>query len=92
MCVGCREMKDKRSLIRVVKTPEGQLKIDATGKLAGRGAYLCQNGECLKAAVKSRGLERSLKTAISPDIKESLQEMLSALPKPVESGAGGDNG
>ncbi|MGI5824749.1 MAG: RNase P modulator RnpM [Bacillota bacterium] len=81
MCVGCREMKQKRSLIRVVKTPEGEIKIDGSGKMSGRGAYICRDMECLQKAVKSRGLERSLKIAISDEIKTELMTMLAALPK-----------
>lgn len=81
MCVGCREMKDKRSLIRVVKTPTDEIKIDSTGKLSGRGAYICRDTECLQKAVKSKGLEKSLKVAISDEIKEELMAMLEGLPK-----------
>lgn len=79
MCVGCREMKEKRSLIRVVKTPDGEIKIDSTGKMSGRGAYLCKNRDCLQKAIKSRGLERSLKIPIDEEIKDSLSEMLEEL-------------
>ena len=55
-CVGCREMKDKRALIRAVKSPQGEVSLDFTGKKPGRGAYVCPNGECLKRARKSRAL------------------------------------
>ena len=58
-CIGCREMKNKKELIRILKTPENQFVIDATGKKNGRGAYLCKSMSCFEAAVKSRGLERS---------------------------------
>ena len=81
MCVGCREMKLKRSLIRVVKTPEGEIKIDGTGKMSGRGAYICRDLGCLQKAVKSKGLERSLKIAISDEVKDELAAMLADLPK-----------
>lgn len=80
MCVGCREMKDKRTLIRVVKTPSDEIKIDGTGKLSGRGAYICRSIECLQNAVKSKGLEKSLKIAIGDDIKDELVAMLRGLP------------
>jgi predicted RNA-binding protein YlxR (DUF448 family) len=76
MCVGCREMKNKKSLIRVVRTPEDIILIDLTGKRAGRGAYICPQDSCLQAAIKSKGLEKSLKTKISPDIYFNLKEQL----------------
>ena len=57
-CIGCREMKSKKELLRILRTPEGQFVIDATGKKNGRGAYLCRNAECFRAAAKSKGLER----------------------------------
>lgn len=88
MCVGCREMKDKRSLIRVVKTPNGEIKIDGTGKLSGRGAYVCRDTACLQKAIKSKGLEKSLKIAISDEIKDQLVAMLEDLPK--EDGGGNE--
>lgn len=77
MCVGCKTMRNKRDLIRVVKTPEECLAIDPTGKRSGRGAYMCPVQECLHAAIKSKGLEKSLKTRISPEIYEVLKEQLS---------------
>ena len=55
MCIGCREMKDKKALIRVVKSPEGQISLDSTGKKPGRGAYVCPDPECLKKARKNHG-------------------------------------
>jgi len=76
MCVGCKEMKDKKALIRVVHTPEDAILIDATGKKAGRGAYICPSEACLQAAVKSKGLERSFKTRIAPEVYASLKEQL----------------
>lgn len=75
-CVGCGGMKEKRSMYRVIKTPEGGLVIDKTGRKNGRGAYLCASGECLKRAQKSRGLERSLKMQIPPEVYASLEEEL----------------
>lgn len=73
MCNGCGQMFDKKSLLRVVCTPEGTIVVDTTGKQSGRGAYLCKNADCLKKAVKTKRLERSLKTAIAPEIYEQLQ-------------------
>ena len=72
MCVGCRTMKEKRSLVRVVRTEDGSAKVDPTGKLNGRGAYVCPDAECLKRAVKSRALDRALETSIGPDVMERL--------------------
>ncbi len=75
-CTGCLEMKDKRELLRVVKTNEGEYKIDLTGKMAGRGAYVCKNLQCFEKAFKSKGLERSFKSAIPKDIYEKLRNEL----------------
>ena len=60
-CIGCGEMKSKKEMIRVIKTAEGEILLDATGRKNGRGAYLCPSMECFKKAVKGRGLERSFK-------------------------------
>lgn len=76
MCVGCREMKDKRDLIRVVKTPEGEITIDSKGKMNGRGAYLCRNADCLQKAVKAKGLERAFQQKVTEEIFSSLKEQL----------------
>ncbi len=75
-CVGCREMKDKKSLIRVVKTPEGTYAIDWTGRANGRGAYLCNDTECFAKARKSKGLERSLKGKIPEEVYDTLEQEL----------------
>ena len=74
MCVGCREMKPKIELIRVVKTPSGEIFLDKTGKLSGRGAYICKSCECLKRAKKTNSLARSLETAIDDEIYQKLGE------------------
>ncbi len=71
-CVGCGEMKNKKEMLRVIKTAEEEILLDTTGKKNGRGAYICPNGECLKKAIKSKGLERSLKTAIPQEVIENL--------------------
>ncbi len=73
-CVGCQEMKQKKELIRVIKTPENEFLLDATGKQSGRGAYICKDVSCLGKAIKSKGLERSFKTSIPSHVYESLQE------------------
>lgn len=79
MCVGCAEMKAKKDLIRVIKTPEEEVLLDATGRKNGRGAYICLNPDCLKAARKSKGLERSLKTAIPDEVYDNLEKEMNAL-------------
>ena len=78
-CVGCGEMKNKKDLIRVIKTPEEELTLDATGRKNGRGAYICASMECFLQAKKSRGLERSLKMAIPEEIYEELQKEMQAI-------------
>ena len=78
-CVGCREMKPKRELIRVIRTSEDEILIDATGKKNGRGAYICPNRECLEKAVKSKGLERSLKMAVPQEIYEDFEREMGNL-------------
>ena len=78
-CIGCGEMKDKRELLRVLKTSENEITIDTTGKKNGRGAYLCYKRECLNQAMKSKGLERSFKMAINKDIYENLEKEFDAL-------------
>ena len=78
-CIGCREMKNKRDLIRVLKTTDGQITIDATGRKNGRGAYLCPSMDCFKKAVKGKGLERSFKMAIPKEVYESLEKEMEQL-------------
>ena len=73
-CVGCREMKEKRALIRVVRSPEGEISLDFRGKKPGRGAYVCPNAECLKRARKSRALERAFAAAIPPEVYDALKQ------------------
>ena len=79
MCVACREMKPKKELIRVVRTPDGEIKLDPTGKLGGRGAYLCKDAACMKRAAKSGALSRAFETAVKPEIYESLEKELSTI-------------
>ena len=78
-CIGCGEMKNKRDLIRVLKTTDGQITIDATGRKNGRGAYLCPSMDCFKKAVKGKGLERSFKMAIPKEVYESLEKEMEQL-------------
>lgn len=75
-CTGCGEMKSKKEMIRVIKTPEDQILLDTTGKKNGRGAYICNSLECLRRAIKSKGLERSLKTTIPINVYEQLESEL----------------
>ena len=72
-CVGCREMKEKRQLIRVVRSPEGEVSLDFKGKKPGRGAYLCPDPACLARARKSKALERALSAALPPEVYEALE-------------------
>jgi uncharacterized protein len=83
-CVGCQEQKNKRELVRVVRTPEGNVELDATGKKAGRGTYICRKKACLDAAVKGKRMERSLKHPISPAV---YQELASQLPEDGNDGS-----
>ncbi len=76
MCTGCGEMKPKKELIRVVKTPEGEFLLDFTGKKSGRGAYLCRNMECLKSCRKSKRLEKSFSCRIPDEVYEKLESEL----------------
>ena len=79
-CVGCREMKEKKTLIRVVKSPEGAVSLDFKGKLPGRGAYVCPNPECLKRARKSRALERAFSAPMPDEVWAGLEEQMKEVP------------
>jgi len=74
MCTGCMEMKSKKELLRVVRSKEGDISIDTTGKKPGRGAYLCKCKECFEKAFKTKRLERNLETKISEEIYNQLKE------------------
>ena len=87
MCVGCREMKPKRELIRVVRSPEGEVSMDATGKKPGRGAYLCRDAQCLKQAQKSRRLERAFSCKIPPEVYAKLEEEIQKAQQEAEKQA-----
>jgi predicted RNA-binding protein YlxR (DUF448 family) len=77
-CVGCREMKPKKELVRVVRSPEEEISLDFRGKAPGRGAYVCPSTDCLKRAVKSRALERAFDTAIPQEIYDALVARMEA--------------
>lgn len=73
MCAGCQEMKPKKELIRIVRTPESEVLLDATGKKSGRGVYICPSRECLQKALKSNRLEKSLQHPISDEVMDRLK-------------------
>jgi len=79
MCSGCGESKPKKELVRVVRSPEGEISMDLTGKKPGRGAYLCRCADCLKKARKSKRIDRSLETTIPAEVYDALEEELAAL-------------
>ena len=76
MCVGCQEMKPKKELIRVVRTPDEKIEIDPTGKRSGRGAYICPGLECLNKAMKGKRLDKALQRPITPEIWDALKQEL----------------
>lgn len=81
MCTGCSESKPKKELVRVVRSPEGEISIDLTGKKPGRGAYICKDVECLKKARKSKRIERNLETPISDEVYNALEKELDEIGK-----------
>ena len=85
MCVGCREMKEKKALIRVVRSPEGEVSLDPVGKKPGRGAYVCRSAECLKRALRQKQLERQLDVPLPPETAEALTK---AMEEAQEAGNG----
>lgn len=72
-CVGCNQMFEKKSLLRIVRNNEGQVFVDVTGKQNGRGAYLCHNRDCLEQAFKKRAIERALEISLSDDLKDTIR-------------------
>lgn len=80
-CLGCREMKPKKELIRVVRAPEGEISLDFKGRKSGRGAYVCPNGECLKRARKARALERAFSAQIPDEVYEALEGQMAQGPE-----------
>lgn len=73
MCIGCHEMKAKKELIRIVKTPQGEIEVDVTGKKSGRGAYLCPSAECLQKAVKGKKIEKALQISLKQEDLENIK-------------------
>lgn len=78
-CIGCGSMKEKRELIRVVRTPEGEIALDRSGRMNGRGAYICPTQECQEKAVRNKGLNRSFKMAFSSDVTERLRQEIAEI-------------
>lgn len=76
MCIACREMQDKRTLLRVVKDKENNISIDDTGKKNGRGAYICKNEVCLKKCIKQKSFNKAFKTNVSDDVYKSIEEAI----------------
>ena len=83
-CVGCREMKPKKELIRVVRSPEGQVSLDFKGKLPGRGAYLCPDPACLARAKKSRALERAVSAQLPDEVWAGLEAQMKEVPQDAQ--------
>ena len=83
-CVGCREMKPKKELIRVVRSPEGQVSLDFKGKLPGRGAYLCPDPACLARAKKSRALERAFSAQLPDEVWAGLVAQMKEVPQDAQ--------
>ena len=75
-CIGCGEMIGKKGAVRIVRSKEGELSVDLTGKKPGRGAYLCPNSECLKKAIRAKALERAFSTQIPPEVLDALVQTM----------------
>ncbi len=80
-CIGCNESKPKKELIRIVRTPEGEMLIDSSKRVNGRGAYICNDPECLQKAIKSKGLNRAFKMNVDADVLLKLSEEMAKLDK-----------
>ncbi len=80
LCLGCGQQREKRELVRLVRTPDGGVLVDPTGKLSGRGAYICPDPDCLRRAIKNQRLSRALETELSPDVVTTLSARLEAAP------------
>ncbi len=85
MCLGCRENKNKRELIRIVRTPLGEIELDVTGKKAGRGAYICPSIDCFQRVIKNKSLEKSLRSTIPEGVINSLKERLEGKGLPTDT-------
>jgi hypothetical protein len=88
-CVACRQPRPKRELVRIVRTAEGSVQVDPTGKLSGRGAYLCRQASCWKAGLRRDALGRALKVSITPSDRAALEAYAAALPVEAEPLAAG---
>ncbi|HHT26807.1 MAG TPA: YlxR family protein [Firmicutes bacterium] len=75
-CVGCRQVRAKKELVRIVRTPDGNVLVDPTGKASGRGGYICPSVTCLEQAVKTRSLDRALQIAVPTAVVEQLRQQL----------------
>lgn len=78
-CIGCAVSKPKRELVRIVRTPEGEIRLDMTGKMNGRGAYICRSAACLRAARKAKRLERAFETPVPESVYEQIEKELAAV-------------
>ncbi len=79
MCIGCRNMKNKKELIRIVRTPQGHIQVDTGGKMPGRGAYLCPDAQCFNKAIKSKGLEKALDKTIPTDVVAIIEKQIESI-------------
>lgn len=89
MCVGCREMKPKRELLRVVRSPEGEISFDLTGRKPGRGAYVCRSEVCFTRAVKQKQLERAFSAPVDETVRANLAAQIKDLPTAAEADSSG---
>ena len=88
-CVACRTARPKRDLLRIVRTPDGRVVADPSGRLAGRGAYVCDDAACIERAITKGALGRALKTSLPPDLRETLSVGRDPLHSTIEGGARG---
>lgn len=85
-CVGCREVKPKRSMMRIVRTTDGLIEVDPRGKKPGRGAYLCLKRSCWETALKRRSLDHALKISVPPEVEEKLRKLAQFMPEEEPAG------
>lgn len=78
-CIGCEEMTGKKELVRIVRSKDGEISLDPTGKKSGRGAYICKDSECLAKAIKKKAIERSFKCAVPSEVYDQLQQEMEKL-------------
>ncbi len=89
MCVGCHEMKPKRELLRVVRSPQGEISLDLTGKKPGRGAYVCRNADCFNIAVRKKQLERAFSAPVTEEVRLNIAGQIEGLPAQAEEEGNG---